>query len=416
MIWYTVFFFTLVGIFILGKLTYEVEKIMRTLLKILIILLLTIVSFQTARGQSVDLNGEIFEYATYYVNNFDLNTGATNVQIFRYQLSSLEYPIQVKVLFKSSILAPTIGINSERTIIEVQTDVFDLQAPIILDNRDISSETSIIYDMGSPPNSISLSGQIIDRLDPSQADAILQSIITTGKIADGEYTFLVSILSEDDQILASDSKTILVQSPVSITLESPAGALSDTLDNVIYTTFPIFQWFSQMCNGCNTYIRVAPFNSELHSSMEDAMEDQRVLPFDQTEEWYEIDNVNSFQYPFSGAYPLEEGSVYCWQVMNTMPTTSGTEEMTSTIAAFKIGESGNIEMQEMTSSPLLMALRQALGDDQFNAYFGSGNDLQGFNPTGIVEVNGVTVDESSLNYLLNQISSNAIQIQSISVE
>ena len=48
--------------------------------------------------------------------------------------------------------------------------------------------------------------------------------------------------------------------------------------------------------------------------------------------------------------------------------------------------------------------------------FGSGNDLQGFNTTGLVEVNGVTVDESSLNYLLNQISSNAIQIQSISVE
>ena len=395
---------------------YETEKIMRTLYKNFIILLFTIASFQTARGQSINLNGQIFEYATYYVNNFDLNTGATNVQIFRYQLSSSEYPVQVKVLFKASVLAPTIGINSEQTIIEVQTDVFDLQAPIILDNRDISSETSIIYDMDSPPNSISLSGQVIDRLDPSQADAILQSIITTGKIADGEYTFLVNIMSEDDQILASDSKTILVQSPVSITLESPAGALSDTLDNVIYTTFPIFQWFSQMCNGCNTFIRVAPFNSELHSSMEDAMEDQRVLPFDQTEEWYQIDNVNSFQYPFSGAYPLEEGSVYCWQVMNTMPTTSGTEEMTSTIAAFKIGESGNIEMQEMTSSPLLMALRQALGDDQFNAYFGSGNDLQGFNPTGQIEVNGVTVDESSLNYILNQISSNTIQIQSISVE
>ena len=389
---------------------------MRILLKVLITLLFAIGSFQTARGQSVNLSGEIFEYATYYVNNFDLSTGATNVQIFRYQLSSSDYPIQVKVLFKASVLAPTIGINSEQTIIEVETNVFDLKAPIILDNRDISSETSIIYDIDSPPNSISLSGQVIERLDPSQADAILQSIVTTGKIADGEYTFLVNIISEDDQILASDSKTILVQSPVSITLESPAGALSDTLDNVIYTTFPIFQWFSQMCNGCNTYIRVAPFNSELHSSMEDAMEDQRVLPFDQTEEWYEIDNVNSFQYPFSGAYPLEEGSVYCWQVMNTMPTTSGTEEMTSTIAAFKIGESGNIEMQEMISSPLLMALRQALGDDQFNAYFGSGNDLQGFNPTGQVEVNGVTVDESSLNYLLNQISSNAIQIQSISVE
>mgnify|MGYP005685721721 CR=1 FL=1 len=74
----------------MGKLTYEVKKIMRILLKILIILLFAIGSFQTVRGQSVDLNGEIFEYATYYVNNFDLSTGATNVQIFRYQLSSPE--------------------------------------------------------------------------------------------------------------------------------------------------------------------------------------------------------------------------------------------------------------------------------------------------------------------------------------
>ena len=91
----------------------------------------------------------------------------------------------------------------------------------------------------------------------------------------------------------------------------------------------------------------------------------------------------------------------------SMPTTSGSEEMTSTISAFKIGEAGNVEIQDMVSHPLLMALKQALGDDQFNAYFGTGNDLQGFNPTGQVEVNGVTVDESSINYILNQTSSMA---------
>ena len=278
----------------MGKLTYEVKKIMRILLKILIILLFAIGSFQTARGQSVDLNGEIFEYATYYVNSFDLSTGATNVQIFRYQLSSDEYPVSIKVRFMASMLSPALGINNEQTIIEIETDAFQLQAPIILDNRDISSETSVIYDMDSPPNTIELTGQVIESLDPSQADAILQSVITTGKIADGEYTFQVNILSDNDQILASDSKTILIQSPVSITLESPAGALSDTLDNVIYTTFPIFQWFSQSCNGCNSFIRVANFNPEIHSSVEEAIEDQRVLPFDQSEEWYSIENVNSF--------------------------------------------------------------------------------------------------------------------------
>jgi len=408
--------FILVAIYIIGKLNSIKETIMRFIIKILILLSIISSPVQILRGQTVNLNGDIYEYATYYINSFDLSTGATNVQIFRYQLSAEEYPVSLKIGFRATMLSPALGINNEQTIIEIQTDAIQLQAPIILDNRDISSETAVIYDMDSPPNTIELTGQVIESLDPSQADAILQSVITTGKIADGEYTFQVNILSESDQVLASDSKTILVQSPVSITLESPAGALSDTLDNVIYTTFPIFQWFSQMCNGCDTYIRVAPFNPQLHSSMEDAMEDQRVLPFDQSEDWYEIDNVNSFQYPFSGAFPLEEGKVYCWQVMMSMPTTSGSEEMTSTISAFKIGEAGNVEIQDRISNPLLMALKEALGEDQFNAYFGTGNDFQGFNPTGQVEVNGVTVDESSISYILNQIGSNTLQIQSISVE
>ena len=65
---------------------------------------------------------------------------------------------------------------------------------------------------------------------------------------------------------------------------------------------------------------------------------------------------------------------------------------------------------------MLIALQRALGDDQYNAYFGFGNELQGYNPTGQVEINGVNVDESSVSYLLNQIMSNTYQIRSISVE
>ena len=257
---------------------------------------------------------------------------------------------------------------------------------------------------------------MLESLDPTQADAILQSVLTTGRIADGDYTFEVQIKSESGQVLASDSKTIVVQSPVSINLESPGGVLTDILDNVIYTTFPIFQWFSQPCSGCDSYIRVAEYDSEVHSSLEDAMDDQRVLPFDQTEDWYAVDQANSFQYPFSGAYPLEEGKSYVWQVMMSLPTTTGSEEMTSSIFAFRIGVAGTVETSSGTTSPIMMALQQALGDDQFNALFGPGNELQNYNPTGQLEINGINVDEASVNYLLNQIMSNTYQVQSIRVE
>jgi len=367
-------------------------------------------------AQNVTLSGDIYEYATYYISSFDLNTGGTNVQIFRYQLTSDEYPVPVRIWFRASLVSPSLGISSPSTIIEIVTDPFDLKAPVILDNRDISSETTTIYDMASPPNSIQIAGQVVDRLDPSQVDAILQSILASGKIADGEYTFEIQIQSVSGQILASDAKTIVVQSPVSISLEYPGGVLADTLDNVVYTTFPIFQWFSQPCAGCNTFIRVAEYDPVVHSSLEDAIDDQRVLPFDQNETWYLIDNINSFQYPFSGAFPLEEGKVYGWQVMMTLPTTSGAEDMASPIFAFKIGTAGTVETTGAVTNPLLVVLQQVLGEDQFNAFFGSGNEFQGYTPTGQIEINGITVDEASVSYLLNQILSNNYQIQSVGVE
>ena len=384
-------------------------------IQIIIVPLLLIFS-NNLRAQEVTLDGEIYEYATYYVNSFDFNTGATNVQIFRYSLSSSFYPVSLKVMFRASMLSPSLGINSELIISEVITDEFELQAPLILDNRDISTESTTIYDTDSPPNAIQLGGQLTESLDPSQADAILQSVLATGTIAAGEYTFSIEILSSSDQILASDSKTIIVETPSSIDLESPGGIISDTTNNVIYTTFPLFQWYAQTGSGYNTYIRVAEFNPSIHNSIEDALEDQRVLPFSSSEEWFLISNENSYQYPYSGAGTLLEGKVYGWQIKVEIPTTSGPEDMLSSANAFKIGTSGTIETTNAIINPLLITLEEALGVDQFNALFGDGNELQGFLPSGQYEVNGVTVDESSVGYLLNQIINNTYQIQSINVE
>jgi len=389
---------------------------MRIQFKIFLYFFIFVLPNSKVNSQEINLDGEIYEYATYYVNSFDFNTGATNVQIFRYTLSSSSYPVQLKLIFRASMLSPSLGINSELIISEVLTDEFQLQAPLILDNRDISSEATTVYDMDSPPNAIQLGGQVTESLDPSQADAILQSVLATGTIADGEYTFEIEILSENDQVLASDSKTIIVETPSSIDLETPGGALSDTINNVIYTSFPVFQWFSQTGSGYNTYIRVAEYNSSIHNSIEDALDDQRVLPFGSNQDWYSISNDNSFQYPYSGAGILEEGKVYGWQIKVEIPTTSGSEDMLSSTYAFKIGISGTIETLDPIINPFLIALEEALGSDQFNALFGDGNELQGYTPSGQFEINGVTVDESSVGYLLNQIINNTYQIQSINVE
>ena len=371
-----------------------------------------------SQSLNIDVQGEIYEYATYYVSSFDVATGATNVQIFNYSLTSNIYPVYIKIRFRATIISPGLGINNEATIVEVETDPFQIQDGLYLDNRDLSSERTFINDNSG--NQIELQGQLIDVLDPGLSEAIMQTILTSGKLSDGQYTFSVMVyggLTENDLTLVfDDSKTFVIQSQIPITLESPGGALSDTTDNLLYTSFPVFQWSSgPPCNGCETYIRVAQFDSDVHSGLEDAIEDQRVLPSNQNEDWELIDNVNSFQYPFSGAYPLEAGNVYCWQIRITLPTTSGTEDMFSPIYAFKIGQAGNIETTSAITDPLLMMLQQAI-PDKFNSYFGPGMALDGYVPSGQIEINGVTVDQSVINNLLQQIMSQNYQINSVQVE
>ena len=371
-------------------------------------------------GQSVDINvqGEIYEYATYYVSSFDIATGATNVQIFNYSLEASTYPVFIKIRFKATMLSPGLGINSDATIVEIETDPFFIQDGLYLDNRDLSSEVTFLNDNSG--NQIELKGQLIEVLDPALSEAIMQTILTSGKLSDGQYTFSVSIFGGIDENNLSnvfnDSKTFVIQSQTPISLEYPGGALSDTTDNLLYTSFPIFQWSSgPPISSAQTFIRVSQFDPASHSGLEDAIEDQRVLPANQNDQWELIDNVNSYQYPFSGSYPLDPGNIYCWQVKISLPTTAGNEDILSPIYAFKIGQAGTIETSNIISNPLLMMIQQTL-PDQFNNYFGPGRELEGYLPSGQIEINGVTVGPSVVNNLLQQISNQEYKIQSVIVE
>ena len=387
-------------------------------LSISLLFFLSVNDFIKSQSVDIDVQGEIYEYATYYISSFDVATGATNVQIFNYSLESSTYPVYIKIRFKATILSPGLGINSNATIVEIETDPFLIQDGLYLDNRDLSSDVTFLNDNSG--NQIELKGQLIDVLDPALSEAIMQTILTSGKLSDGQYTFSVSVFGGLDESSLSnvfnDSKTFVIQSQIPISLEYPGGALSDTTDNLLYTSFPIFQWSSgPPLASAQTFIRVAQFDPSSHSGLEDAIQDQRVLPANQSEEWELIDNVNSYQYPFSGSYPLNPGNIYCWQIKVSLPTTAGDEDMLSSIYAFKIGQSGTIETTNIVSNPLLMMIQQTL-PEQFENYFGPGRELEGFLPSGQIEINGVTVGPSVVNSLLQQFSNQEYQIQSVVVE
>ncbi|MFQ6605070.1 MAG: hypothetical protein ACE5D8_05875 [Fidelibacterota bacterium] len=385
--------------------------------KAILILCLFFTGAVPAQAQTATLQGQIYEYATYYISSFDLQTGSSQVQLFDYTISSDSYPVFVKLYFKGEMISPSLGIDNPTTIVELETTPFQINNQVRLSSRDLSRETTVIYDLNNTP--IEIHGQILDMMNPAEFDAILSSIVTSGKLADGTYTFTIKLWSGANSnnlsLTDDETKEIVIHSPVSISLESPGGALVDTLSNMVYTTYPIFNWHSESCAGCENYIRLAEFKLGVHSSVDEAIEDDLSLPFNSGSSWEPLGSFNSYQYPLSGARPLQFGRVYVWQIRQTLTTTAGQEELLSSINAFKIADMAGTS-NTATVDPTLQMLQQALGDDQFTGIFGPGSALDGFIPTGIFSINNVSADQSSVAFILNQIVNQNVIVKNIRVE
>ena len=371
------------------------------------------------KAQNVTLTGTIYDYATYYVSSFDPQTGASDFQLFRYTLSSDSYPVWIKVTFRATMLSPALGINTETAILDLYTSPFLLENDIILDNRDLSTTTTELRDLTGAP--INLSVYIQDVIDVADLNAMLSSIMTTGRLADGNYTFQFGVASGSTESACEsaspifETRTIIVESPSAINLEYPGGALSDTSLLEIFTTYPLLVWSSSSCNRCASFVRVAEFNPSVHSSMDEAIQDERRLPFDQAQEWENIGIVNSYQYPLSGALPLEYGKVYVWQVKHELTTTAGSDELLSSIYAFRIQD---VASGTTTTSyhPIVQILQQVLSEDQFNSLFGPSAVLDGFSPSGTYRINGDSDDLSAAISLLNQITNGTASITNVEVQ
>ena len=92
------------------------------------------------------LDGQFFEYATYYMSNIDLQTGASDVPFFRHRIYSDKYPVFVKVWFRASILSPALDINTRTTLIELEMQPIQIKESVVIDNRNFSTTTSTLLD------------------------------------------------------------------------------------------------------------------------------------------------------------------------------------------------------------------------------------------------------------------------------
>ena len=387
--------------------------------RIITLTILSIVLNKSSLIAQASLEGQFFEYTSYYISNFNINTGESDAPLFRFRIRSDSYPIYTKIWFRASLLSPSLGLDSRETLTEIESNVFQMKEDIIIDNRNFSTNTNTLLDEGNPPNVVPVVIRTIDAINPSDFELVTSAMMSTGKLADGEYRFELKIYSGssefDIQLTDQDSKTIIVESSSGVNLESPGGELSDSLFNVVYTPYPIFNWNKGNCKNCFTYIRIAEFKNGYHSSMEEALRDERMLPYNQSLEWFNLSDISTFQYPTSDARPLEYGKTYVWQIKVEIPTTNGYEDELSSVYAFKLAdpsESANIKMLNSSQQSLI----EALGEDQYNALFGIDGPLAGYRITNNIIINNSNVNQNILNQILSKMSKKEILINSVTVE
>ena len=387
--------------------------------RLIISIIISMAPFGSTLSAQAKLDGQFFEYTTYYMSNFDVSTGESDVPFFRYRIYSDTYPVYTKIWFRASVLSPALDIDSRTTLTEIESSIFQMKADIILDNRNFSANTSNLLDQANPPNVVPITNRTIESINPSEFEYLISAVMTTGQLADGEYRFELKVFSGTSSsnvvLTDQDSKTIIVESTTGVNLESPGGMLADTSFNMVYTTYPVFNWNKGNCRNCEIYIRVAEFKVGYHSSLEEALRDERMVPFNQSENWLQLMDVSTYQYPTSDARPLEYGKTYVWQIKTGVPTTSGREEEVSDIYAFKIANPSESAMPSQESMAI-QQLREALGEDQFNALFGGDGPLAGFMPTGDALLNNKSIDETTLQYIYNRLLKKEIKIKSVSVK
>ena len=355
------------------------------------------------------------DIVAYYLSSVDINSGSSYTPLFQYSIKgnddcySLDSPSNINLFldFSMDIFSPSIGFNSSQNLFKGKIKLSNISSIVTFKNMDLDYSTISVP--GAEFSLISWEGVEIG--DPA-FELIKSSILSSGKVPNGLYSFKFSLITENDYIVDEINKTINVNEPEFIDLISPGGSVSDTSSNIVYSTFPIFTWNRDVCSSCETQIRVSEFNPNNHSSPIDAINDVSNLPNSIGGEYYSInDNLNSFQYPTSNSKSLEPGKLYAWQLRRTYQSTMGAEEIFSNIYIFKVFDGYNQINNNLDIIKLL------IGENKYNEFFSNGGVLFGYNQLNEnITLNGSEISISELNQIINQVQSGLINIESISVE
>jgi len=359
----------------------------------------------------------------FYLNSIDVNTGDSSIEYFLYKIVNntynSPYPDQIinslKAEYKLSVNSPELGLYGAEIISGI-VNITDMSVPFLqFSNLDLNYEST-----GVSGAVFQLEGSIGDHIQLSEDELIniQQQILQSGKLPNGNYIFTVSLKSATDDSCIYDSitKTIEAYEPTFLDLISPGGSVQDTLSNTILSTNPLFTWNADYCSQCDYGIRVCKYNPSLHSSLSDAINDNSMLPSNQSFDFYPVSSNQSFSYPMSDAFDLIPGDLYVWQIQQSYETTLGIQENKSPIFVFKIYSIDN-EIEDNPSNDLYSDLLTQLLGYQYEQLFGNNGELKDFTIKGsTILLNNEAVPISVLYDIVNQLNNGNLEIIEVEVE
>jgi len=248
-------------------------------------------------------------------------------------------------------------------------------------------------------------------IEDAVAEDLKNIILQTGKLPSDTYIFRLTVQDAADPSISDTEEIVLnITNPTTLDLISPGARVDGGELPEIYTTLPQFQWNSNASRFEITICEKLPTNTSPEDVMNNTPRFQHILP-----DPPEFPDPLSLQYPSTGAWPLEEGKTYYWQVKALITTSSGTVELESEIWGFKIG---NLTRGALAPEMLriLSILRDLLGDEVIDGLLGEGGELEGFRPTGVVLEDGRRITLEELTTLIEKLRRGELQITSFFVE
>lgn len=283
----------------------------------------------------------------------------------------------------------------------------------------------------APPYNIITLGEF--DVDLNAVENLENQILATGKLPSGVYRFQttgIEILStgEEGEHVSDpfENHTLIITNPTTLELFFPGRSISETTIEEIATTFPYFQWQTDVYIDINNEEwlnndQPPYFNIFVYEKFPEDETTQDVLSHPailQIEKY----KLNFFQYPLesnpilqygTAVGPirlLENGKTYYWYIESVILTGTGDYTIQSDVFRFRIADL----TESVNYAPQILALlEQILGPNYWPVLQQLRDD--GFDPNGKIFLEKNEIDINELLIILGKLTRGEAEVKDVEV-